>query len=1384
MKPANWLGGFGAMGVLAAAFLLNVHGETKIKPIAPVHPDRFLTHVSTDKPIYRPGEKVYVRAVMLHANRHTAMAGQNQAMVEVAGPKGDTVASGWSMIQDATAGFAWEIPSGMAGGEYTVKVSHPYTGHSPGVRKFDIRAYRAPRLKSQIVFLRDGYGPGDTVSASVHVDRAEGGVPANAKVTAIARLDGNEIAKIQTKVDEKGNASAQFKLPAEIARGDGVMSFVIEDGGIVETASKTLPILLQTVDLTMYPEGGDLVAGVKNRVYLQAFTPAKKPADLTGVIVDGKGVDVCTFATAHEGRGRFSFTPKAGETYTLRINEPAGIKTTYALPPVRNTGVALAAVDDVTAKGQPVKLIVDSIDGGKFKVILSKHQAEVASSAVEFRPPAERPGEDAGPVAEPHTVTLTPPPDIEGVMVATVIDAKGTPVAERLVFRQSARKLNVSIAADKDRYTPGGAVKLNVTTTDESGKPVAAVVGLSVTDDSVLEMVEKREQAPRLPVMVMLEPDVKELADAHVYLDEANPKAPAAVDLLLGTQGWRRFAFIRSEEFIAKHGDAGRRVLALRVVTEMEKPRSGAAFFGDRAGWAEGAALGALPPLADAPQGRAANEPARVEALAVAAAEDKKDAAQEKQEEVVDRREAKLQRALEQAQQNAQMGLIVAAGKPMDSRQQRQDFVVVREYAHIVRPDRQPNDRVDFAETLYWNAGVKTDEKTGTASVSFATSDAVTAFRVFADAFEGSGALGSASSTIESVQPFYVEVKMPLEVTQGDEILMPITFVNSTSEQFGPTAPQPTGPKGIRFGPIKPYSAPAGQRTRYLQYVGIDDIAGTFDLTIKGSGNNYSDAVTRKLKVAPRGFPIEFARGGLVGPDGAVSYEIEIPAETVTGSVSSELALYPTPLANLTQALEALIQSPGGCFEQTSSTCYPLIMAQQYFISHQGVDPKLIEKSRTLLDEGYARLIGFECRKTRGYEWFGADPGHDALSAYGLLEFTDMALVREVDKGMLARTREFVMNARDGKGGYKRLTHTLHTWIADPECNNAYITWALLECGTPAKEIEKETAWIRENIAKASNTYAIALGANILSMAGDGDTAKAFMNKLAAKQASSGMVEGATTSVIGSGGEALAIETTALATLAWMRDPNYAGNVEKSMKWLCEACKGGRFGSTQSTILALRAIVTYDKLRAHPKAPGTIQVIVDGKNMGGLVAFDEKSTGAIKLQDISEMLSPGKHTIALKMEKGASMPFSIAVRYNTLKPNSATECKVKLATSLRDAKVTEGSLTEAAVKLENLAAETIPTPIAIIGIPGGLEVRHDQLKELVKANKIAAYEVMGRDVVLYWRALRANEKVDLSISLTAAIPGKYTGPASRAYLYYTDEHKAWADGMGVEIGGK
>ena len=123
-------------------------------------------------------------------------------------------------------------------------------------------------------------------------------------------------------------------------------------------------------------------------------------------------------------------------------------------------------------------------------------------------------------------------------------------------------------------------------------------------------------------------------------------------------------------------------------------------------------------------------------------------------------------------------------------------------------------------------------------------------------------------------------------------------------------------------------------------------------------------------------------------------------------------------------------------------------------------------------------------------------------------------------------------------------------------------------------------------LRKSTNSYAIALGANVLALAKQRAAAASLLKKLAQQQTKDGKVSGATMSIVGSGGEALQIETTALAALAWMRDSVFAANVEKAIQYLAASCKAGRYGSTQSTVLALRAIVTYDKKRARPKNPG------------------------------------------------------------------------------------------------------------------------------------------------------------------------------------------------------
>ncbi|MDP3505979.1 MAG: MG2 domain-containing protein [Myxococcales bacterium] len=1332
-------------------------------------PSRFTTSVSTDKSIYKAGETVFVRGVVLNANSHVPAGNGSWSQIVVKGPKGEVLTQGQSNVQDGAFGFSYVLGPDAPGGEYLIE-ARGVMGHAPGARKFEVRAYRPPRLNSQITFLRDGYGPGDTVSATLEVKRAEGGIPTGAKVTAVARVDEKEVARVSTTVDASGRCSVSFPLPKAIERGEGTLAFTIEDGGVLETATKTIPILINSIDVSMYPEGGDLVAGLASRLYVEARTPAKKPADIAGVIVDSSGAEVAPFRTEHEGRGRARFTPKKGATYSLKVTEPAGINKLFPLPAIANDGAVITTATDVMPAKEPVKANIAWTGDRIVSVVL--RQRDVVLDTQTF---------DAG--KQKGTELSLKAGSADGVLVITVSSKSGEPLAERLVFREPEKQLGIELKADRERYVPGAPVKLTVKTTLD-GKPASAVVGVTVSDESVFEILERREQPPALPVMVLLEADVKELADANVYLDPKNPKSKVAVDLLVGTQGWRRFGLLSVQEFLTKYQDKAERALAL---VQPPPVRVDDFALEPMADMAPGRPVPLAPmpvrppPMAARPQPMPMNKPAPAPKMPVAAVRPppppppaeaplakvavRQDVAREAQ---AARKPMAGRRAMEAELDEGFGGLIAG------------NFVSVREFAHQVRPDRKPNDRFDFAETLFWSAAIRTNAN-GEATVSFGTSDAVTSFRASVGGYTDTGALGSASTALKSVQPYYVEPKLPLEVTAGDVIRLPIAFINGTKEPLSNVSLALAAKGDIRFQAPQSFTLKADTRERRIVDLTIGAGTKQTGLTLTSNAGGYSDVVTRELNVKPKGFPVEQASGGMLPANGKASWKVTLTPDTVAGSQSTSIAVFPSPAANLTQALKRMVQEPGGCFEQTSSTTYPMTMAMQYFQSHPGVDAALVRDAQEKLDRGYKRLTGFEC-KEKGYEWFGQDPGHEALTAYGILQFTDMKKVRQVDDAMLTRSREWLLKQRDGKGGFERKRRALHTWVEDKDSSDAYITWALLEGGQ--KNLTAEVARVKEAAKVAKNSYVVALAANVLSLAGDTNGAKEAMTKLAALQKDTGLVGGGTQSIVGSTGSSLEIETTSLAVLAWMRSPAFALNVEKSMKALADSCKDGRYGATQSTVLALRAIVEFDKKKAGERKPGAVKLFVDGKAVGAPQKYDGSTNGAVTFADVGELMSPGEHTLELVQEGGSAIPFSIAVRSNRTQPESSKDTRVSLDVKLGSGALKEGDVIEATARVTNLSDAPLSTVVAIVGIPGGLEPRIDQLKELVKAQTIDAYEVMGRDVVLYWRGMTPKQQVRVPVSLLAAVPGKYTGPASRAYLYYGDEHKAWVAGLSADIAAK
>ncbi len=1330
--------------------------------------ERYLAYTSSDKPIYRAGENVYLRTIILNARDNTPPADRDHVLrVKISGPKGDVVHQSMSRDKSSAIGFRWTVPDDMPGGQYTARITSPLLGLPETERTFEIRAFRAPRVKTQIQFTRDGYGGGDIVRASVSIERAEGGVPVGASIIAIARVDGVEIYRGPAqKMDNSGQIDTTFQLPDDIETGDGSLSFVIEDGGIVETASKSLPIILRKLDISFYPESGELVAGLQSRVYFQALLNNGKPADVAGNIVEMSGDEpgtrsIIEFQSQHEGRGWFSFTPEKGKRYAAVFSAPSGITSPAELPAVVDGGAVMRSARDSFNFDDPIEFTIDSTADHRIaRISLHKRNSELDSQAVSGK-----------------TIQLDAG-DAEGVLIATAWDAQAQPLAERLIYRRPRFALNVELKLSEGPLVPGADVSLDILTTDETGNPVEAVVGVTVTDDTVLELIEKRQQAPTLPVMVYLENEVLDLADAHVYLDDDNPIAGSAIDLLLGTQGWRRFVLLDYAEIKKQFPEHAARVLAQTKKRPVVIQQRNLAF-------EQAAVRGAVFDVqrAEMPIGEEALEDAVALPLAeppvpVAPLPRAQQANQEKAEAAIVQPEKEMDAIA--ADEALPAGLAVrkiAADMLIMPRPGPNAFI--REFAFQTRPDRKPNDRVDFTETLYWNSGVKTGARDGRATVKFALSDSVTTFRVLADAYGRNGALGAGNTVFASLEPFYITAKTPLHAVVGDRIELPVTLVNTTANPQENARLKVTG-EGIADFTGNPVTLAPGERLRTIIAVETSR-AGTFPVTVAADSGPFSDTVTRSITVHPAGFPVTINAGGLLSSASAFSTDITIPANVAASSTTAMAKVYPSPLASMEEALSALLREPHGCFEQTSSTNYPLVMAQQYFDTHTGVDPAKIAKARGLLKTGYNKLISFESQDN-GYEWFGANPAHEALTAYGLMEFTDMAKVMSVDNNMIDRTRQWLLDRRDGKGGFKRNERALDSFGRAPApTTNAYIVWSLLESGQSPQSLTAEIENVKTQAFENNDSYIDALAANILYISGDTDSAELLAKKLAKATSDTGAVEGAGTSITGSGGDALMIETTSLALLAWLRnDDRWAAQVETSIKWLFERSKSGRFGSTQSTVLALKAINTYDAARAVPKQPGTVQLYIDGRAFGEPVAFTEQSKGAIDLPDFSDALTPGQHQIELRMNDGSKMPFALDIGYYTPVPVSASITPITLTTALSHQRIVEGEPLEMTAAI-TVADEIVPTPVAIIGIPAGLELRHEQLRELIGKGSISAYEVRDSELILYWRALKAGEKRDIQIGLTAEVPGTYTAPASRIYPYYTDEQKHWLAGHEVEV---
>src|SRR6202042_3385990 len=230
-------------------------------------------------------------------------------------------------------------------------------------------------------------------------------------------------------------------------------------------------------------------------------------------------------------------------------------------------------------------------------------------------------------------------------------------------------------------------------------------------------------------------------------------------------------------------------------------------------------------------------------------------------------------------------------------------------------------------------------------------------------------------------------------------------------------------------------------------------------------GSKRADIVIREIEVVANGRQQTVAFNGRV--EGSVEHTVAFPSNAIPDAGKIFVRLYPGPLSQVVEGMDAILRMPYGCFEQTSSSTYPNVLALDYMKRTKKLTPEVHAKAEGFIATGYQRLLTFEV-PGGGFSWFGQAPANKILTSYGLMEFSDMSKVHDVDPNLIQRTQQWLASQQQPDGSWKPDTNFINEgatnrFNTDVLRITAYIAWSLENTGYQGPAVEKAKQFIEKN---------------------------------------------------------------------------------------------------------------------------------------------------------------------------------------------------------------------------------------------------------------------------------------------------------------------------------
>ena len=474
-------------------------------------------YLHTDKPFYFSGERIWFRAHLANAATHVPEPVSRYVYVELINPL-DSIVTRVKIRQEEGAYHGYLlIPDDVPEGDYTMRAYTTFMQSQDEnyfcTKTIHIVDPQAHTIHTETNFTFESSRRINVQLRFSNIITSEALVPKSVKVS----VNGGKMMNL--KMDSDGTTGFNFNLPANSRKRNILLELTVFNHPYRQYLQ--IPMPDDDFDVTFYPEGGSIMQGVPCKIAFKAMKTNGQAINISGKVNDQTGSKIIEFTSEHLGMGSFPFLAEKEKTYYATCENDKGQSKRFELPGVQNHGYALA-----------ISQLMDRINIRVLK------PAEVTQNN-ELYLLAHTRGLIHFVSLWNHEKDLVLRRELfpSGVLHLVLFDVDRNPVSERLVFINNQDQAQVTYQSDKENFDRRSLVNNRVTITDSDGEPLVGNFSVSVTSDREVTL----DSTSNILTQLLLSSDLRGNIENPAYYFQNNYTTSSAMDLLMCTQGWRRY---------------------------------------------------------------------------------------------------------------------------------------------------------------------------------------------------------------------------------------------------------------------------------------------------------------------------------------------------------------------------------------------------------------------------------------------------------------------------------------------------------------------------------------------------------------------------------------------------------------------------------------------------------------------------------------------------------------------------------------------------------------------------------------------------------------------------------------------------------------------------